>query len=410
MSCFEAEVVIVGAGPAGATLALELARRGRDVLILERARFPRDKPCGDCVNPGAVAELERLGVADRLRESLRPNPLFGWRVEAPDGRVLEADFGPDDDGGRLTGWSVRRREFDAALLGEAERAGVRVQFGIRVSDVIREGGRVAGLLARDGAHERIYRAAFVGAADGLKSVVQRRLGLASRAPRLRKLALVGHLASCGETGRFGELRVGGGRCCGFAPLPSGGNVTLVVSQREAVALAGQTREFFLTGLAGFPAVAERVRRAGLERGLMTTGPFDRPLRRPWAPGVLLAGDAAGYYDPFTGQGIYQALRSARYAAESIDIALRDRSDEHAACRSYGDRFRREFEPKRRLQEAIEWVVSRPFAMSTTLVVVGSNGNLTARRLLKVTGDLEPPLSLLDPWLWARRLVGIGGSR
>jgi flavin-dependent dehydrogenase len=109
--------VVVGAGPAGAALGLELARRGRGVLILERSRFPRDKPCGDCVNPGALAELRRLGVAERLHSVLAPQPLRGWQVEAPDGRAFRVAFGEDADGATLEGWAVRRREFDAVWRG-----------------------------------------------------------------------------------------------------------------------------------------------------------------------------------------------------------------------------------------------------------------------------------------------------
>jgi hypothetical protein len=71
----DAEVIVVGGGPAGAALALRLAEDGRDVLVLERSRFPRDKPCGDCLNPGAVAELRHLRLADALRDALRPAPL-----------------------------------------------------------------------------------------------------------------------------------------------------------------------------------------------------------------------------------------------------------------------------------------------------------------------------------------------
>lgn len=410
MSRMEAEVLIVGAGPAGAALGLELARGGCDVLILERARFPRDKPCGDCVNPGAVRELHRLGLADRLAALLLPGPLRGWRVEAPDGTVFQAEFGTAEDGRPLQGWAVRRSDFDAALLEEAERAGVRVRFGVRVFDVMREGGRAAGVASREGTSVRETRAAIVVGADGMRSVVQRRLGLGARPPRLRKIALVGHLADGNGSGAFGELRVRGGRTCGYAALGRGANVTVVIPEREAARIAGRPREFLTGALSEFPQVRERVLRCGLESSVMVTGPFDLPVRRPWAAGAVLVGDAAGYYDPFTGQGIHQALRSAGLAADAIRTVLRDPAGELKAFNRYGRRLRRELAPKRALQRVIEAVISRPFIMSRLLGGLGRQ-EAAAARFLRATGDLRHPGTLLDPVLWARLLFSsIDGMR
>ena len=206
-----AEVVIVGGGPAGAATAIALARAGRDVLVLERSRFPRDKPCGDCANPGSLEELRRLGVAERLETLLRPHELRGWYVEAPDGSAFRAEFGRSRSGDAAPqlGWAVRRRDLDRALLDEARRAGARVRFGFRVFDVTRRGKRVCGVVGRSGAYgEETIRASWVVGADGLRSVVRRRLSVKAPQPRVKKIALVGHLAGdwSGSAG-FGELRV-----------------------------------------------------------------------------------------------------------------------------------------------------------------------------------------------------------
>ncbi len=403
------EVLIVGAGPAGAALALELARKGRDVRIVERSLFPREKPCGDCVNPGAVRELERLGVGSRLAATLQPARLCGWRVEAPDGRAFQIDFGPDGDGVALHGWGVRRRDLDVALLDEACRAGARVDFGLRAHDVIRRAGRVVGLMARDGTRSVEIRARFVVGADGLRSVIRRRLGLDARAPRLRKIALVGHLSNGGDAGSrlgYGELRVRRGRCCGYAPLADGANLTLVVPGREASGIAGRPREFMRAALSDFPEVEARLRRTQWDGPVMVTGPFDQPVRRPAAPGVLLVGDAAGYYDPFTGEGVYQALRSAALATAAIEASLQEPQVEPKALRDYSARMRQEFGPRRALQRVIEAVVSRRRTMSAFVAALGG-ADLAARRLLRVTGDLAHPLTLLDPTLWARAfMVGL----
>lgn len=399
MTALDCEVLVVGAGPAGAALGLGLARRGRDVLILERARFPRDKPCGDCLNPGAVAELERLALRARLQAKLSPQPIRGWQVEAPDGQTFRACFGADRDGGRPEGWAVRRRDFDAALLEEAQQAGARVRFGPRVYDLIRSNDRVAGVVARAGVGTSEVRARFVVGADGLRSVVQRRLGLASRRARLRKIALVGHLTGPDGGNGFGELRVCGGRTCGYAPLPDGGNVTLVIAADEASSVGTSPRDFFTAALARFPEVEARVRTAGLDEKVLVTGPFDRPVRKVWSPGALLVGDAAGYYDPFTGQGIYQALCSARLAAAALDRMLTDSGEELPAMARYGRRLRVEFGPKRGLQRIIEAAISRPAVMSRFVLAFSGRRSVAAGRLLRATGDVVHPVALLDPRFW-----------
>lgn len=407
------EVVIVGAGPAGASLALELARRGRDVLIVERSAFPREKPCGDCVNPGAVRELERLGIRFRLESALRPARLSGWRVESPDGRAFQVAFGSDGGGVAIQGWGVRRRDLDAALLDEACRAGVRVSFGLRAYDVDQEEGRVVGVGVRDGTRAFEIRARFVVAADGLRSVIRRRLQLGARAPRLRKIALVGHLAGDDGVGdperaRYGELRVRNGRVCGYAPLAASANITLVVPWSEAGRIASGSGEFLRAALSDFPEVEARLKRGALDGPVLVTGPFDQPVRRPAAPGVVLVGDAAGYYDPFTGEGIYQALRSAALAAPAIEASLKDPFREPEALTEYGARMRQEFGPRRALQRVIEAVVSRRRAMSTFVAALGG-ADIAARRLLQVTGDLAHPLTLLAPAAWARALMDGAGE-
>jgi flavin-dependent dehydrogenase len=409
MRKLDCEIVVVGGGPAGSALAIRLARAGRDVLVVDSAEFPRDKPCGDCVNPGAVAELERLGLADRLRATLAPVPLRGWRVEAPDGTAFSAGFGLRN-GGEWRGWAIRRREFDAALMGEARRAGAKIGFGLRVFDVLREGGRVVGVTAREGTAIREIRGRFVVGADGLRSVIRQRLGLGRRAPRLRKIALVGHqrgLVSDG-TATFGELRLRGGRCCGYAPLPGGANVTIVIPEQDAGAISGGSRAFFWNALSSFPEVKARVQGSGLEERIMVTGPFDYPVRRPWAPGALLVGDASGYYDPFTGQGIRQALRTGSLAAETLLSIVAGAVDERRAFARYGRRVTRELARGRAVQHLIESVVSRPRLMSR--FVRALSGRSTAVRLLRVTGDLDDPLRLADPIMWARLVYRLGDPR
>ena len=396
-----ADVLIVGAGPAGSATALRLARRGHDVLIVERSDFPRDKPCGDTVNPGALFELRRLRIADRIERRLRPQRISGWRIEAPDGALLAAGYGSDGRGEALVGWGVRRSDLDSALLDEAVGAGARVIFGFRVFDVLWESGRAVGVVGRQGTSRRALRSPVLIGADGLRSVVQRRLGLTRRRSRLCKIAVVAHLAAANGGGATGELRVGGGRCCGYAPQRTGANITLVLPEAESASLGGAPLEFLISALRAFPDVLDRVRGCDLEPQSLVTGPFDRPVARLWSPGALLVGDAAGYYDPLTGQGIHQALLSARLAASAVDGMRQGVASEAAALRGYARALERRMRPKRWVQRIIEGVVTHPPLMSRFVRALAAEDAELGRRLLRVTGDIAHPATLLSPAVWTR---------
>jgi menaquinone-9 beta-reductase len=168
-----ADAVVVGAGPAGAATAILLARQGLAVVLLDRARFPRDKVCGEYLSPEGGRILERLGVLARV-EASGARPLRGMRIVGPDGTQLVGDYPPDDArrGDRPRALAVRRRILDAALVERAREVGVSVREGVRAVDLLRDGARVAGVVAepvgmgrRAGATEA-FPAPLVIAADG----------------------------------------------------------------------------------------------------------------------------------------------------------------------------------------------------------------------------------------------------
>lgn len=352
------DALIVGAGPAGATLAGLLARQGARVLLADRARFPRPKPCGECLNPGALAALHRLGLWEAVAP-LAPVTLTGWSLQAG-GRRCDLDFPP----GRFAA-AVDRLRFDHALVQWAARQGAEVAEGLRVDDLLREGaGRVTG--ARAG--QLTLPAAVTVGADGLHSVVTRRLGLRAPPPGrgAAKVALTAHWHGVGGLTDRGELHALGPAVLGIAKVSAGGeaNVVLVVPAAQARGLT--QREF----LGRWPRFA----RARLVTAALGAGPFDRPVTRVTVPGALLIGDAAGYFDPFTGQGIYHALRSAELAAAAIL---------HGA--PYEQPHRTEFGPSVRRQRLVDGVVRRPGALAAAVWCLG-RCPLAGRHLLKLLGD------------------------
>ncbi|MBW8827188.1 MAG: geranylgeranyl reductase family protein [Acidobacteria bacterium] len=319
-----AEIVVVGAGPAGAAAATHLARAGRDVLLVDRAQFPRDKCCGDGLTTGALRELEALG--------LRPDDVESWRgvdeavLRSPSGREISFPF-PADRG--VFAAVARRRDLDAALVEIARRAGATVVEGHAVTAVSDAGDHVR--VAIDGVGDVAAR--YVVAADGMWSPVRRSLGLG--VPDAD-----GAGAYLGEWHAFRQYFCGVGERAatelmvwfepdllpGYAwsfPLPGGrANVGFGIQRGGAIrtrSMAALWPELLarphIAAFLGPDAVAESSHRAWPIPARAQTMPLAGAGGR-----VLFVGDAAAATDPMTGEGIGQALVTGRWAADAISRA------------------------------------------------------------------------------------------
>jgi 2-polyprenyl-6-methoxyphenol hydroxylase-like FAD-dependent oxidoreductase len=345
------DAVVAGGGPAGSACALALARAGLGVTLVERAAFPRRKVCGEYLNAGAVAALDRLGVLPLVRR--HASPLHGVRLMPAHASTVELPFAHPS-------LACERALLDATLLEAAIAAGVTVVRG-RVTGVLREGSRIAGVALRDesGRTDEV-RAHWTVGADGCGSVVAREAGLTQRSWKRPRFAIGGHYTGFGAFDGFVEMYVGGGAYFALNPLgPDRANVMVVVAKRQLEAWS----RFVDAGIAGKAAELARGRRsfdgATLEGTRAAIGPLAHEVRAPIAEGLVLAGDAAGFLNPFTGQGVFLALTSAENAAAAIVASARDRAGEGAAFARFAEVRAGDFAARRRVSGLVSALVDLP---------------------------------------------------
>ena len=383
----EADVIVVGGGPAGAATAARLAGLGLHALVLDRAAFPREKACAEFLSPGAVAALERLGA-------LGPAAAAGaWqdgmRIESP-GASFTLRYG----GGRR-GLGVARPVLDAALLAHASAAGAEVRERVDVAGALVEDGIVRGVRLRGGSE---LRAGFVVAADGIRSPVARSLGLERRPRWPRRLGLVARVRGVPQR-PLGLMAVGRGGYCGVASVGDG-ETSVGMAVAPGVRRAGEPAEaLFARVLAGLPAAPAAV--AGAERvgPLRGVAPLARRVARVGGRGFLLVGDAAGFVDPFTGEGVHRALRGAELAAGAAAEALRRRD---RAPAGYAESRRRAFAAKERAVLLLQAALATP-ALFDHCLRRAQERERVGDTLAGVFGDYLPARAALRPALVASLL-------
>jgi len=389
------DVLIVGAGPAGAVAAVVLARAGVRVRIVDRATFPRGKLCGDTVNPGALARLQALGLAADLE--VRGLPVAGMLVTGERGVAIEGRY-PDG----VVGRAIVRRDLDWLLLRGAIDAGCQFEAGVSVRGAVvtdaKAGRAVSGVTIGGG---ETLAARVTIAADGRHSTIAFGLGLARHPRRPRRWAIGAYYENFINgvrrvsdpppdprltPGVLGEMHIRRGRYIGVAPIPGGlTNVCLVRPSRPGDADLRDPAALLSRELMRDPWLRDRAADARLAAPPVVLGPLAVDATGARLDGLLLAGDAAGFIDPMTGDGLRFAVRGGELAAAAAMRALEHGwtgvHQQHAAAR------RAEFSQKWRFNRALRALVASPHALD--VAAFGARvAPVALRRVIEHAGDCD----------------------
>jgi geranylgeranyl reductase family protein len=362
-----ADVIVVGAGPAGSSAAWWLATAGLDVVVLEKAAFPREKVCGDGLTPRGVKALDDMGVdtSGWVRHK-------GLRVQGG-GEVVEVDWPT------LAHWPdyslvLRRSDLDARLAAHAQAAGARLHTGVTVTEpLLDEAGRVVGVESQVGPEKtpKRWRAQLVVSAEGLSGRLAKVLGLVRREDRPLGVAVRRYVATPRSADRYLDISFdlsadgptadsmpGYGWVFGMGDGTANVGFGLLDTRRGN---GSDHRAVLKQWLDTFPAeehlgeeyAVTPLRGAGLPMALHRGPAYTR--------GLLLAGDAAGTVNPFNGEGISYAMETGRMAAETAVDALGAPAGpaREAVLHRYPERLRSEYGRHHRLGMAFLALLSRP---------------------------------------------------
>lgn len=375
------DAVVVGAGPAGTSTAIGLATRGMRVVLLDKARFPRVKPCAEYVNPEAITLLDRLGLLPKL-QAAGAVAFRGMRVVSPIGHQLALDFTADAGKHAL---GISRFALDALAVERCRAVGVDVIEGAHVRRVLVDDTGVAGVRVSQRGTTSDIRGRIVVGADGHHSAVARLLALDRPQRWPRRIGLAAHLDGFPLQDAMGEMHVGDCGYCGIAPQEGGRvNAAMVVEMTRFERRTVSVETFFDAAIRSYPGLRERVESSRRITPVRGVGPLARRVRRVSGAGFLLTGDAAGFFDPFTGEGIYDALLGGELAAATVAEALERGDTSAASLTAYDMRRKAAFANKRRaawivqgfvrfprlMDYAVERIAERPQVASTLTGVLG----------------------------------------
>jgi flavin-dependent dehydrogenase len=381
------DIIIIGGGPAGASAALFLEKKGYHITLLDQARFPRDKICGEFVSPAADDIFAELGILESI-EALNPKRLSGVALSAYESSFLKVPYPLSPNGKTMTSLSMERSILDNLMVDHVRKSRVELMEGVKVTDLLFEDNNVCGVKGHDESKKRLnIRAKLVIDAGGKNSISLRRLNLKKKSFGRGKVALAAHWKGFKADSQYCYMHVSHPGYTGIAPVGSDKvNVVLVVNKNNLVkqnvdeffikiVLGNQLRRKFLADC--FPIEKVRI-----------IDSLSYSVKKPKCGGLLLVGDATGFIDPFTGEGIYLSLRSSQLAAEVTESAFNQSNFSNRNLATYDYLRRKEFQKKVILSKLLQRLIYSPFCCDRVIKMFATQKELSSL-LVGVIGDYIP---------------------
>lgn len=362
------DVAIVGAGPAGCSAAIFLARRGYSVVLLEKSVFPREKLCGDFLNPVNWEIFEKLGIQDELL-SLKHAKVQSFRMSASSVNVT-VPFARRN-GSYAFGLGLRRSLFDDVLLRLAEREGATIRQGCKLNQLSREKTEWGLTWGDSSASEKVAATLLIGA-DSRNSWVAHRLGLTAPGEKSAKfIAFQLHLQAYGQTDGEVQIHLFPGGYAGLVGLGGGmANLCFTVEKRKA--REASVDAFFEKCLYRNLHLKKALEQSKIVGDMRSAYPVYFSPRRCYGDGFLLTGDAAQVTEPVTGEGVYFALKSGELAAKAIDLAFTKGKFSFRQLSSYSLACQQIFSSRQRVNGLIRALIYRPSLLEPLIRLSSKN--------------------------------------
>ena len=398
------DVIIVGAGPGGSTAAIVLARAGVNVLLLDKARFPRDKVCGDAVGLDGVRVLRRLGLVERVRAA-GGIPVRGVKFSSPNG--ICASIRLPEERVKEIGFVLPRIAFDHLLLGAALEAGAHVLQTFRVHAPLVAGEQIVGVVGTHNQESVSIRAPLVIAADGVHSVFRRHLHIRASIDGARVFALRCYYRGVQGLGDNIEIHYADGVLPAFGWIfPTGADSANVGIGAWAGRDVSSRLRPLMESFVQHCVPAQSRLRVAQPIGAVQGWPLDlgEGAWRASAPGLLAVGDAASFVDPLTGEGIGTAMRSSEMAAATALEAL--------AARNFSGRFLSRYDSAWRLRLGTDFLggfllkkLMSHRGAAETIIRRASRDHIVAALLGGMVAGALPKWMAWNPIIVARLLLG-----
>ncbi|HYX29699.1 MAG TPA: FAD-dependent oxidoreductase [Pyrinomonadaceae bacterium] len=378
------DVIIAGGGPAGASAAIHLAKRGTRVLLVETKKFPRPKLCGEFISPECAVHFERLGVADEMRAA-HPAALIGTVFYSRGGKSVRVPSSWFASAGVALGLS--RAEMDERLLRRAAAAGADVLEEAHATNVIVDNNAVCGVSVKHGLRETTYRAAVTIDATGRNQTLTRKLNKrpARHEPR-PMVAFKAHFETTKIEPGACEIYFYRGGYGGLSSIENGlSNLCFIAFARDVRACDADADRVMREVVCQNRRAALTLEHARLNSPWLAVSleGFGRTSVAP-RNGLLAIGDAASFIDPFTGSGMLMALQSGELAAQTIGDFLDQKMNALDALRNaYTTRYHQAFHSRLRL---CSWLRRAAFVpgLAAAAIHIFDSSDAMRRRLAQAT--------------------------